>query len=120
MVSGVTHKIKIMSLQREEEKQRQQKRHQELMGLARQHYHRTLLSHRGLAPWKRLIQLRQASMEVNHLFIAAVRHQLALSLRFLLGAQENLQTLVLRGMRTFTRSSSLGSATGRETSDLQE
>lgn len=113
MVSGVIHKIKIMSLQREEEKQRQQKRHQELMRLARQHYHRTLLSHRGLAPWKRLIQLRQASMEVNHLFIAAVRqqHQLALSPTFLLEAQENLQTLVLSGNLICTTSSSLGLAT---------
>lgn len=54
-------------LQREEEKQMQLKRQQELLKLARQHYYRTLLLRRGLAPWKRFIQLRKASMEVNHL-----------------------------------------------------
>uniref|UniRef100_A0A3P8RD17 Coiled-coil domain containing 191 n=1 Tax=Astatotilapia calliptera TaxID=8154 RepID=A0A3P8RD17_ASTCA len=63
--------LKIISLcvsaQREEEKQRQLKRQRELMALARQHHCRTLLLRRGLAPWKRLIQLRQASVEVNHL-----------------------------------------------------
>lgn len=63
--------LKIISLcvsaQREEEKQRQLKRQRELMALARQHHRRTLLLRRGLAPWKRLIQLRQASVEVNHL-----------------------------------------------------
>lgn len=63
--------LKIISLcvsaQREEEKQRQLKRQRELMALARQHHCRTLLLRWGLAPWKRLIQLRQASVEVNHL-----------------------------------------------------
>uniref|UniRef100_A0A3B4F8I1 Coiled-coil domain containing 191 n=1 Tax=Pundamilia nyererei TaxID=303518 RepID=A0A3B4F8I1_9CICH len=63
--------LKIISLcvsaQREEEKQKQLKRQRELMALARQHHCRTLLLRRGLAPWKRLIQLRQASVEVNHL-----------------------------------------------------
>uniref|UniRef100_A0A3B4F8D1 Coiled-coil domain containing 191 n=1 Tax=Pundamilia nyererei TaxID=303518 RepID=A0A3B4F8D1_9CICH len=49
------------------EKQKQLKRQRELMALARQHHCRTLLLRRGLAPWKRLIQLRQASVEVNHL-----------------------------------------------------
>uniref|UniRef100_A0A3P9D5J0 Coiled-coil domain containing 191 n=1 Tax=Maylandia zebra TaxID=106582 RepID=A0A3P9D5J0_9CICH len=66
--------LKIISLcvsaQREEEKQRQLKRQRELMALARQHHCRTLLLRRGLAPWKRLIQLRQASLaERHHTFI---------------------------------------------------
>ncbi len=65
--------IKLMSvcvhLQREEEKQRQLKRQQELLKVARQHYHMNLLLRRGLAPWKRLIQLREANMQVNHLSV---------------------------------------------------
>lgn len=63
--------LKIMSLcvsaQRQEEKQRQLKRQKELMTLAHQHYRRTSLLWRGLTPWKRLVQLRRASVEVNHL-----------------------------------------------------
>ncbi|KAG7225020.1 hypothetical protein INR49_014475, partial [Caranx melampygus] len=54
---------KRLERERQEEKQRQLKRQQELLKLARQHYHRTLLQ-RGLAPWKRLIQLRQANMQL--------------------------------------------------------
>ncbi|XP_056290370.1 coiled-coil domain-containing protein 191 isoform X2 [Pseudoliparis swirei] len=46
--------------EREEEKQRQQ----ELMKLARQHHRRNLLLRRGLAPWKRLIQIRQANIQL--------------------------------------------------------
>lgn len=53
--------------QREEEKQRELKRLQECLKLACNHYNRTLLLRRGLAPWKRLIQLREANTEVNHL-----------------------------------------------------
>ncbi|KAM4534077.1 coiled-coil domain-containing protein 191 [Odontesthes bonariensis] len=55
---------KRLEREREEEKQRQLKRQQEFMRSARQHYHRTLLLRRGLAPWKRLIQLRQTNMEL--------------------------------------------------------
>ncbi|KAM3593051.1 uncharacterized protein V6R79_005140 [Siganus canaliculatus] len=55
---------KRLEREREEEKQRQLKRQQELLTLARQHYHRTSLLRRGLAPWKRLIQLRQADMRL--------------------------------------------------------
>ncbi|XP_073344994.1 coiled-coil domain-containing protein 191 [Pagrus major] len=59
--------------EREEEKQRQLKRQQELLKLAHQHYHRNLLLRRGLAPWKRLIQLKQANMQLaqshHNLFI---------------------------------------------------
>ncbi|XP_034562120.1 LOW QUALITY PROTEIN: coiled-coil domain-containing protein 191 [Notolabrus celidotus] len=50
--------------ERKEEKQRQLKRHQKLLELARQHHHRNLLLRRGLAPWKRLIQLRQANIQL--------------------------------------------------------
>ncbi|KAM9713161.1 coiled-coil domain-containing protein 191 [Menidia menidia] len=59
---------KRLEREREEEKQRQLRRQQELMRLARQHYRRTLLLRQGLAPWKRLIQLRQTNMELaeNH------------------------------------------------------
>ncbi|KAM6970922.1 coiled-coil domain-containing protein 191 [Tautogolabrus adspersus] len=48
--------------EREEEKLRQLKRQQELLQLARQHYHRNLLLRQGLAPWKRLLQLRQCNI----------------------------------------------------------
>ncbi|XP_029979062.1 coiled-coil domain-containing protein 191 isoform X2 [Sphaeramia orbicularis] len=50
--------------EREEEKQRQQQRQQELTKMARQHYHRILLLRRGIAPWKRFIQLRQANIQL--------------------------------------------------------
>ncbi|XP_047424689.1 coiled-coil domain-containing protein 191 [Mugil cephalus] len=50
--------------EREEEKQTQLKRQQELLSLARQHYHRTSLLRRGLAPWRRFIQLRKADVEL--------------------------------------------------------
>ncbi|KAI3354817.1 hypothetical protein L3Q82_004623 [Scortum barcoo] len=51
--------------EREEEKQRQVKRQQELLKLARQHYHRNLLLWRGLTPWKCLIELRQANVQLK-------------------------------------------------------
>ncbi|KAM6900238.1 coiled-coil domain-containing protein 191 [Xenentodon cancila] len=59
---------KRLEQEREEEKQRELKRQQELTGVARQHYHKTLLLRWGLAPWKCLIQIRQASLELaeNH------------------------------------------------------
>ncbi|XP_039900411.1 coiled-coil domain-containing protein 191 [Simochromis diagramma] len=63
---------KRLEREREEEKQRQLKRQRELMALARQHHCRTLLLRRGLAPWKRLVQLRLASVELaerHHTFI---------------------------------------------------
>lgn len=58
-------------MQREEEKRRQLKRQQELLKLARQHYHRRLLLQRGLVPWRRLIQLRQANMKVTPVFLSS-------------------------------------------------
>ncbi|XP_049421074.1 coiled-coil domain-containing protein 191 [Epinephelus fuscoguttatus] len=70
--------------EREEEKQRQLKRQQELLKLARQHYHRNLLLRRGLAPWKRLIQLRQANIQ-----LAENHHNLSLLRRCTLGWQES-------------------------------
>ncbi|GLD54744.1 coiled-coil domain-containing protein 191 isoform X1 [Lates japonicus] len=63
---------------REEEKQRQLKRQQELLKRAHQHYHQTLLLRRGLAPWKRLIQLRQANIQ-----LAESHHNLVLLRRSL-------------------------------------
>lgn len=69
--------------EREEEKLRQLKRQQELMKLARQHYHRTLLLRRGLAPWKRLIQLRQANLQ-----LAESHHNLFLLRQCTLGWQQ--------------------------------
>uniref|UniRef100_UPI0037E8119B coiled-coil domain-containing protein 191 n=1 Tax=Semicossyphus pulcher TaxID=241346 RepID=UPI0037E8119B len=49
--------------EREEEKQRQLIRQQELLKRARQH-HRNVLLRQGLAPWKRLIQLREANIQL--------------------------------------------------------
>uniref|UniRef100_A0A3B4BLY4 Uncharacterized protein n=1 Tax=Periophthalmus magnuspinnatus TaxID=409849 RepID=A0A3B4BLY4_9GOBI len=49
----------------EPREQRQLRRQHELMSLARQHYHQTLLKQCGLAPWKRLVQLTQANMQVH-------------------------------------------------------
>ncbi|KAF0028086.1 hypothetical protein F2P81_019173 [Scophthalmus maximus] len=51
--------------EREEEKQTQLIRQQEFLKVACQHYHKTLLLQRGLAPWKRLIQLRQANTQLK-------------------------------------------------------
>ncbi|XP_023182578.1 coiled-coil domain-containing protein 191 isoform X1 [Xiphophorus maculatus] len=55
---------KRLEREREAERQRQLKRRQELMRLACQHHNKTLLSHRGLAPWKHLMQLRRENMEL--------------------------------------------------------
>ncbi|MED6254877.1 hypothetical protein ATANTOWER_001474 [Ataeniobius toweri] len=71
---------KRLEREREAERQRQLKRHQELIRLACQHRNTTLLSHRGLAPWKRLIQLRHANME-----LAESHHNLSLLRRCTLG-----------------------------------
>ncbi|XP_074477330.1 coiled-coil domain-containing protein 191 [Sebastes fasciatus] len=70
--------------EREEEKQRQLKRQQELLKLADQHYHRNLLLRRGLAPWKCLIQLRQANIQ-----LAERHHNLFLLRRCTLGWQQS-------------------------------
>uniref|UniRef100_A0A3B4URV1 Coiled-coil domain containing 191 n=1 Tax=Seriola dumerili TaxID=41447 RepID=A0A3B4URV1_SERDU len=75
---------KRLQREREEEKQRQLKRQQELLKLARQHYHRTLLLRRGLAPWKRLIQLGQANIQ-----LAQSHHNLFLLRRCTLGWQQS-------------------------------
>ncbi|KAG7487275.1 hypothetical protein MATL_G00021510 [Megalops atlanticus] len=47
---------KRLQRERELEKQRRAEQVQLLLVRALEHYHRTLLQHRGLAPWKRLIQ----------------------------------------------------------------
>ncbi|XP_041817683.1 coiled-coil domain-containing protein 191 [Chelmon rostratus] len=70
--------------EREEEKQRQLKRQQELLKLARQHYRMNLLQRRGLAPWKRLIQLRQANTQ-----LAESHHNLFLLRRCTLGWRQS-------------------------------
>ncbi|KAM7390469.1 hypothetical protein PAMA_008567 [Pampus argenteus] len=70
--------------EREEEKHKQLKRQQELLKLAHQHYHRTLLLRRGLAPWKRLIQLRQSNTE-----LAESHHNLVLLRRCTLGWRQS-------------------------------
>lgn len=49
----------------EEEKQGEIKRQQELQKLARQHYSKSLLSWKGLLPWKRLIDLSKTKMKAN-------------------------------------------------------
>ncbi|XP_068615573.1 coiled-coil domain-containing protein 191-like [Brachionichthys hirsutus] len=59
--------------EREEEKQRQLKRRQQLLKLAHRHYRRNVLLRRGLAPWQRLVQLRQADVQ-----LAESHHDLAL------------------------------------------
>ncbi|XP_029004058.1 coiled-coil domain-containing protein 191 isoform X2 [Betta splendens] len=56
---------KRLEREREEEKQRQRRRHQELLKRSRQHYDRSLVLRRGLAPWKRLLQLTRANAEVK-------------------------------------------------------
>lgn len=53
-------------VQREEEKRRELKRQQELLVVAQQHYNRVLLR-RGLALWKRLVQLQKDAAEVSYL-----------------------------------------------------
>ncbi|KAF7213862.1 coiled-coil domain-containing protein 191 [Nothobranchius furzeri] len=80
---------KRLERQREEEKQRQRERHQELMRLAHQHYSTTLLSRRGLVPWKRLIQLKQASVE-----LAENHHRLNVLKRCILGWQQHTRESV--------------------------
>uniref|UniRef100_A0A3Q3FZT7 Coiled-coil domain containing 191 n=1 Tax=Labrus bergylta TaxID=56723 RepID=A0A3Q3FZT7_9LABR len=65
--------------EREEEKIRQLKRQQELLQLARQHYHRNVLLRQGLAPWIRLLQLRQCNILVIYLsecFLGPLTHPL--------------------------------------------
>nr|XP_020455613.1 coiled-coil domain-containing protein 191 isoform X2 [Monopterus albus] len=79
---------KRLEREREEEKQRQLKRHQKLLKLANQHYHRTLLLHRGLAPWKCLLELRQANIK-----LAESHHNLVLLRRCTLGWQQSAREL---------------------------
>ncbi|XP_041823769.1 coiled-coil domain-containing protein 191 [Melanotaenia boesemani] len=80
---------KRLEREREEEKQRQLKRQQELMRLACQHYHKTLLLRRGMTPWKRLIQFRNANMELakSHHKLLLLRHCV---LRWQQSARESL------------------------------
>ncbi|KAJ4925634.1 hypothetical protein JOQ06_018359 [Pogonophryne albipinna] len=70
--------------EREEEKQRQLKRQQELLSIARQHYLKNLLLRRGLAPWKRFIQLQRANIK-----LADIHHNLSLLRRSTLRWQQS-------------------------------
>uniref|UniRef100_A0A672G8E7 Coiled-coil domain containing 191 n=1 Tax=Salarias fasciatus TaxID=181472 RepID=A0A672G8E7_SALFA len=74
---ALTNHCKLLKLLAEDEKT--WKRQQELLKVARQHYHTALLLRRGLAPWKRLIQLRQDSMK-----LAETHHNLLLLRRCIL------------------------------------
>uniref|UniRef100_A0A4W4GZJ2 Coiled-coil domain containing 191 n=1 Tax=Electrophorus electricus TaxID=8005 RepID=A0A4W4GZJ2_ELEEL len=55
-------------VQRELEKQKRAETEQQLLKRAVEHYHRSLLLHRGLAPWKRLVAGSQTRMQkaVDH------------------------------------------------------
>ncbi|KAK2859493.1 hypothetical protein Q5P01_004113 [Channa striata] len=75
---------KRLEKEKEEERQKQQKRQQELLKLACEHYRIILLLRRGLAPWKRLIQLRQANTQ-----LAESHHNLFLLRRCTLGWQQS-------------------------------
>ncbi|XP_029313338.1 LOW QUALITY PROTEIN: coiled-coil domain-containing protein 191 [Cottoperca gobio] len=81
---GKKREEKRQEREREEEKQKQLHRQQELLKLARQHYHRNLLLRRGLAPWGRLIQLRQANTQ-----LAERHHNLFLLRRCTRGWQQS-------------------------------
>ncbi|XP_034428344.1 coiled-coil domain-containing protein 191 [Hippoglossus hippoglossus] len=75
---------KRLEREREEESKRQVKRQQELLKVARQHYLGTLLLRRGLAPWKRLIQLKRANTQ-----LAESHHNLLLLKSCTLGWQQS-------------------------------
>ncbi|KAI5627474.1 coiled-coil domain-containing protein 191, partial [Silurus asotus] len=49
--------------QRELEKQRRMELEQNLLKQAREHYHRSLLVHRGITPWRRLVEQSQANAQ---------------------------------------------------------
>lgn len=53
-------------LQKELEKLKRMKRHQELEAVAKDHYEKVLLRKKGLEPWKRLRTQSKESMEVRH------------------------------------------------------
>ncbi|XP_061614759.1 coiled-coil domain-containing protein 191 [Phyllopteryx taeniolatus] len=55
---------RMLARMKKEEKLRQMKQQQQLLDRARHHYDRKVLRHRGLAPWKRLIELKQANAEL--------------------------------------------------------
>ncbi|KAF6727295.1 Coiled-coil domain-containing protein KIAA1407-like [Oryzias melastigma] len=80
---------KRLEREREEEKQRRLKRQQELTRLAHQHYDRTLLLRRGLAPWKRLVQFLKVNKE-----LAESHHKLLLLRRCTLRWQQSARESV--------------------------
>ncbi|XP_061660867.1 coiled-coil domain-containing protein 191 isoform X2 [Syngnathoides biaculeatus] len=66
---------RMLARMKKEEKLMQMKQQQQLLDRACQHYNRRVLRHRGLAPWKRLIGLKEANAEL------AESHHLASLLR---------------------------------------
>ncbi|XP_062235625.1 coiled-coil domain-containing protein 191 [Platichthys flesus] len=80
---------KRLEREREEENKRQVKRQQELLQVARLHYRETLLLRRGLAPWKRLIQLKRANTQ-----LAESHHNLLLLRSCTLGWQQSAREAV--------------------------
>ncbi|KAI4888011.1 hypothetical protein NFI96_034673 [Prochilodus magdalenae] len=52
---------------RELEKQRRMEQEQKLLKQAQEHYHRSLLLHKGLMPWKRLLERSDTNMEFKDL-----------------------------------------------------
>ncbi|XP_060950253.1 coiled-coil domain-containing protein 191 [Limanda limanda] len=80
---------KRLEREREEENKRQVKRQQDLLQVARQHYRKTLLLRRGLAPWKRLIQLKRANTQ-----LAESHHNLLLLKSCTLGWQQSAREAV--------------------------
>ncbi|XP_053268844.1 coiled-coil domain-containing protein 191 [Pleuronectes platessa] len=80
---------KRLEREREEENKRQVKRQQELLQVAHHHYRETLLLRRGLAPWKRLIQLKRANTQ-----LAESHHNLLLLRSCTLGWQQSAREAV--------------------------
>uniref|UniRef100_A0A673YR47 Coiled-coil domain containing 191 n=1 Tax=Salmo trutta TaxID=8032 RepID=A0A673YR47_SALTR len=69
--------------EREQENQRRFEREQQLQTQAQQHYHRTLLLRRGLAPWKRRVAMSQANTQ-----LARAHHRQSLLKRCTLSWQQ--------------------------------
>ncbi|XP_054621937.1 coiled-coil domain-containing protein 191 isoform X2 [Dunckerocampus dactyliophorus] len=64
MEKAMKREEKRLARMKEEEKRQRMKKQQQLVDEAHQHYNRSLLNWKGLAPWKRLMELRQANTEL--------------------------------------------------------
>uniref|UniRef100_A0A8C7M7Z5 Coiled-coil domain containing 191 n=1 Tax=Oncorhynchus kisutch TaxID=8019 RepID=A0A8C7M7Z5_ONCKI len=69
--------------EREQENQRRFEREQQLQTQAQQHYHRTLLLRRGMAPWKHRVAMSQANTQ-----LARAHHRQSLLKRCILSWQQ--------------------------------